>query len=340
MLRLSRREPGLVVSGILHAGLIVAALIAFASVPPLPPPEEAIAVEVVSDSELRAITRGEKTAKEIKPDPKPRVDKLAELKEDNPEGEAKRDVPVPPSRPREVEVADKVAAVQPEQQKVEPPKQEPEVKPERQQAEEPIPEPPRRPPPPKAEDKPKPAEKVEPKPDPKQLAKLIDKTKPDDKPKAKPAEPERKFNISDIRQLLENKDKPESSGAKGQELNRTANLGLPNANDAKMSPSQVDALNALVVGCIKREWTVVQRTRPDLEGFKIHARMSLSRDGALLSKPQVVNSSSDPDFPTWSSRLLSAIHKCAPFKIPSQYDAFYSDWRDWNLLFDSKDLQG
>jgi colicin import membrane protein len=339
-LRFSRQEPGIVVSGVLHASFIVAGLVAFSSVATLPPQEEAIAVEVVSESELRTITKGEKTATEVKPEPKPRADKIAELKEDNPEGEAKRDVPVPPSRPREVEVADKVAAVQPEQQKIEPPKQkEPEVKPERLEAEEPIPDPPKRPPPQKTEDKPKPVEKkAEPKPDTKQLAKIIEQTKPEDKPKAKPAEPDKKFSISDIKALLENKDKPQNSGAKGQELNRTAALGLPNANAAKMSLSQLDALNALVRDCILDKWQAPPPTGP--LGFKLQVRMSLNRDGTLLQRPEMVNSSADPAFAAWSSSLVRAIYKCAPFKIPNQFDAFYSDWRDWNVVFDPKDIHG
>jgi colicin import membrane protein len=339
-LRFSRQEPGLVVSGVMHAGLIVVGLVALSSVAKFPSQEEAIAVDVVSESELRSITKGEKTATEVKPEPKPRVEKLAEVKQDNPEGEAKRDVPVPPSRPRDVEVADKVAAVQPEQQKVEPPKrQEPEIKPEQQQAEEPVPDPPKRPPPPKAEEKAKPVEKkAEPKPDPKQLAKLIDESKPEDKAKAKPAEPERKFNISDIKALLETKDKQQSSGSKGQELNRTAALGLPNANAAKMSLSQLDRLNALVKDCILDKWQAPPPTGP--LGFKLQVRMSLNRDGTLLARPEVVNSSAEPAFGAWSSSLVRAIFKCAPFKIPNQYDAFYSEWRDWNVVFDPKDIQG
>jgi colicin import membrane protein len=340
ILRFSRQEPGLVVSGVMHAGLIVAGLVAFSSVAQFPSQEEAIAVDVVSESDLRSITKGEKTAKEVQPDPKPRVDKLAELKEDNPEGDAKRDVPVPPSRPRDVELADKVAAVQPEQQKIEPQKQErePDLKSE-QPAEEAIPDPPKRPPPQKVEEKPKPVEKkAEPKPDPKQLAKLIDQTKPEEKAKVKPAEPERKFNISDIKALLETKDKQQSSGSKGHELNRTAALGLPNASAAKMSLSQLDGLNALVKECILDRWQAPPPTGP--LGFKLQVRMSLNRDGTLLSRPEVVNTSSNPSFAAWSSSLVRAIYKCAPFKIPNQYDAFYSEWRDWNVVFDPKDIQG
>jgi hypothetical protein len=33
-----------------------------------------------------------------------------------------------------------------------------------------------------------------------------------------------------------------------------------------------------------------------------------------------------------------AIRRCAPFRIPAQYAPFYSDWQDWTITFDAKEM--
>ena len=230
ILRFVKREPGLVASGTGHAAILVAGLVAFSSATPFADQQESVAVELMSASEFGAMMRGDKSAKEVKPDPKPRADKVAEVAEEKPvPGQAERDVPAPPSRPQvlpDPKVAETPPPPQqqakvepkPEPPKVEPPKPEPPKpepakveppKPEPVKEAEPKPEPPKRPEPPKqAETKPEPPKpepkKVEapkpepkkpepPKPEPKKqdLAKLIESSEPKAKPQpAKPAEQE------------------------------------------------------------------------------------------------------------------------------------------------------
>ncbi len=104
-LRINTREPGLWVSGAAHAAMLAAGLFAF-SAERLPDAEEGIPVEIVTDNQLSEITRGEITAKQALPDPKPRVDRVAEAKQERDPGEAPRDVPSPPTRPAEMAQAD------------------------------------------------------------------------------------------------------------------------------------------------------------------------------------------------------------------------------------------
>ncbi|MDQ4135731.1 MAG: protein TolA, partial [Pseudomonadota bacterium] len=73
----NRSEPGLWVSGAAHAAMLGAAIFAF-SAPHFPEAQEGIPVEVITDNQFSEITRGEKTASEVKPDPNPRVDRVAE----------------------------------------------------------------------------------------------------------------------------------------------------------------------------------------------------------------------------------------------------------------------
>ncbi len=62
--------------------------------------EESIPVEVLTENQLREITRGVKTAKEVIPNAPQKVDKVAELRKENEPGEAKKDndLPLPPRK--------------------------------------------------------------------------------------------------------------------------------------------------------------------------------------------------------------------------------------------------
>lgn len=158
----NRSEPGVWVSGAAHAALIGAGLVAFATAP-FPEAAEGIPVEVISESQLAQITRGEKTATEVKPEAKPRAGRVAEKVEEKYPGEETRDAPAPPKRPAEMKVDDtpvvpaaaptppvRPEPPKPEPPKPEPPKPEPRPEPVRQAEAKPVPEKP--PEPPKRED--------------------------------------------------------------------------------------------------------------------------------------------------------------------------------------------
>ncbi|WP_166145383.1 cell envelope biogenesis protein TolA [Methylosinus sp. RM1] len=161
----SRSEPGLVVSAAVHAGLLLATLIAFSDTKKFDDAQESVPVDIVTDAQLNQVMKGEKAAKEIKP--AQRADKVAEQHETKPLpplAEAKKDVaaPPPPLKPRLDEPEDKPEAPPP---------------PKRIAALPPTPEPPLRPTPPKAE----PPKPEPPKPQPA-------KAEP---PKLEPPKPER-----------------------------------------------------------------------------------------------------------------------------------------------------
>jgi hypothetical protein len=72
-MRVSRSEPGVVISSAAHAGLLVAALVLFSDARKFEDAQETIPVEVVTDDALTQVTKGEKTAHD--PRPAPRVDR-------------------------------------------------------------------------------------------------------------------------------------------------------------------------------------------------------------------------------------------------------------------------
>ncbi|MDB5507604.1 MAG: TolA protein [Hyphomicrobiales bacterium] len=219
-MKFSATEPGMIVSGVAHTAMLLATLVAFSDAPKFQEAQESVPVEVVTDAQFNEIMRGEKTAKEMKPQP-PRADKVADVEESKPEkvvNEAKVDtVAPPPKAPRQPDPGEdekpvplppqRVAALpQPEPVKPEPVKPEPPLpplptprpplkaepeKPEPPKEAEAI-EPPKPPVRPREEPKkveaptppkapPKPREP--PRPDPSQIAKLLEQKKAEDAPK-------------------------------------------------------------------------------------------------------------------------------------------------------------
>lgn len=75
----------------LHAAVLAAALFSFSKPQVFADAQEAIAVEVVDANAVRELMRGEQQAKP-QPRPAPRVDRVAEQKEQNPQGQAQRQV--------------------------------------------------------------------------------------------------------------------------------------------------------------------------------------------------------------------------------------------------------
>lgn len=103
----SLREPGLLLSSAAHVALIVGGLVAVSSVTPLPPFEEGIAVEMITESAFSEITRGEEDAAEVAPVPAPRAERVAEAPELRPAGDAPRNTETPAARTPDIEVADR-----------------------------------------------------------------------------------------------------------------------------------------------------------------------------------------------------------------------------------------
>lgn len=207
-MRIKRSEPGLIVSSAAHVALLAATLVAFSSARKFDDAQEAVPVEMITESAFNQIAKGEKSAREAKP--VQRAEKLAEtpeLKPHPPLAEARKDVPLPPppfrrmpdpgeAEPKPPEPVRQAALPSPaEAEKVAPeppprpktPKEEP-PKVEPHKAEAPKPEaakpapPPRPQPEKKAEPEPEKAEPVEP---PKPVARPRDVMKEPHKEAAK-----------------------------------------------------------------------------------------------------------------------------------------------------------
>jgi colicin import membrane protein len=337
-----------------HAAILGAGLLTLTSAA-FPPADEGIPVEVITENQFSEITRGEKTAKEVKPDANPRVDRVAETQEQRDPGEAERDVPAPPTRPAEAKVDDQedVAVAAPT----------PPARPE------PAPEPPRR----EAEKKPGPSEdeiklaereaaealarqqaeaKAEAEAKAKAEAKAraeAEKTKAlaDAKAKAKAeaeakarrqAELAEKFSPGDIRQLLQSKEPAQSAGATGREINRTASLGTSTGNAQRLNPSLRDQLIGLLQEQLHRCWVVPVALQSASKPPVPSIRIKLNQDGSLAADPAVINRSSEPLFDVAADSATRAARRCSPLRIPAQFMPYYQDWKDLVVNFNLRDM--
>jgi colicin import membrane protein len=367
-LKFDKAEPGVWVSGVAHAAVLAAGLLAFTS-ETFPPADEGIPVEVITDNQFSEITRGEKTAREVKPEVNPRVDRVAEVQEQRDPGEAQRDVPAPPTRPAEMKVDEEevaAAAAPPPpparpEPAPEPPKREAEAKPEttqeeiakverdnaealaRQQAEAKA----------KAEAEARARAEAQAKAAAEAKARAEAKAKAEADAKAKAvadakAEAEakakrqaaiaEKFSPGDIRQLLQSKQQAQSSGATGREVNRTASLGTTTGSAQRLNPSQRDQLIGLLQEQLHRCWVVPvalqSATRPPVPSIRI----KLNQDGSLAAEPAVMNRSAEPLFDVAADSATRAARRCAPLRIPAQFMPYYQDWKDLVVNFNLRDM--
>jgi hypothetical protein len=285
----TRPQPGLPVSAAAHVGLLLAALLAFPDARKFEDAHEAVAIDVVTDSPLNEVTKGEKTAKETKPIR--RVDRIAETAETKPLpplAEAKKDIsaPPPPLRRRQEEPEDRPEAPPPPKRvaslpptpeaptRLAPPKPEP-PKIERAKAEPPRPQPPKPEPskpepqakaaPTPPEREPEEAEVVRPKPPPRPTPDKAERPEPEkqaEKPaKPEPAKPaerpkakeEARLKVDEVTKLLEGKKTAEkaSAGEGPRDSKSEKPAAKPKSGDETAPKSKFDA--ASISNLLSRE---------------------------------------------------------------------------------------
>ena len=302
----------------LHVLVLGWGLVSFSSKAFVAPPEDSVAVDVVSADQLAHVMAGMKTGK--KEEPKPLVEKVAEAKPvDDAVGKITEKAPVvtdstPPPQPKVEE--------KPVEKKPDPPKPVAESKPKEEPKEEPKP----------IEKKPDP-----PKVDPIAEALKKEEKKPPPKPQvqaAKPPEPakpktERTFDQSKIAALLDKRD-PSRQAVTGETLNSNAALGLAKGKAADNSATWGALFKEQVLRCWKKPYGGIEAQRVEAE-FSI----KLKKDGTLEAMPAAQTTPGSPFQRVFQESGLRAIIECAPYRLPP---AFFEEWKYFNPVFDSRDL--
>ncbi|MFI5013041.1 MAG: hypothetical protein ACHQAY_11920 [Hyphomicrobiales bacterium] len=351
-------EPGVPLSVIAHAAVLVVSLVSLSSAQPFADTEETLPVEIITSDQLDAMTKGEKTAKEVQPTPKPRVDQVAAAEQLKPtQGTDQTDVPTPPARAPEVSDAASAPPLPPTrppdpvkpEPKAEPQKVVEQPKPEPPKVDAEIPKPPEKPQPQKVVKPPEPPKEVVEQPKPpdleKKIAQILEDKKREEQQKPKPpakvkAEPNFSKTQSEIEKLLVSKEKPQASGSVGAQLQKTASLGTQSGSSPRLSPSMRGAL----IGLLQEQFGKCFQPPPGVDAQTgavpvIHIEFT-GPEGALVGRPILKNPSSDPGTRALADAALRAIARCAPYKIPAQFAPFFDDWRETNFQIDLKNFTG
>lgn len=342
-MRVSRSEPGFVVSSVVHAGLLTAALVLFSDAKKFEDAQEMIPVEVVTDSQLNQVTKGEKTARETKPGP--RVDKVAPVSQTKPrppQAEAKKDVPAPPPplrRQADPGVDDKPEPTPPKRIAALPPAPEPPVRPQPEKKIEkpvepkpveakPAPTPPAKPKAvaPEEKDEPKEAEVVKPKPPtrpkPEKEAKETPAPRPPEKPKAEPrtepkteAKTEPRLKTDEVAKLLESKkheEKPaKAENPDGEASDKKAKGAKPKSGDEAAPKSKFDASS--IANLLSRE--APQRTAStgkEVRTASLGAPEGAAQKLSASMEARIASYIHDHYHPCWASALSLGGETYAP----------------------------
>ncbi|WP_316166052.1 MULTISPECIES: protein TolA [unclassified Bradyrhizobium] len=316
-----RTRKGTVLSVLLHLFVLGWGLFSFSARSMVPPPEDLVPVDVISEESTKSKLGSREGKKEH---PKPLADKIGESKpsddivgkvDSKPVTETDS-APTPQPKP-DKPVEKKPDPPKPLEKKPDPPKPVVEKKPD--------------PPKPVAQDKPKPEDK---KPDPfnpDQIASMLNKDKAKQPPKqqqAQAAQPEppkhkseRKFDYEKIAEAINQKD-PTRRAVTGTELNANAALGTATGNAAANVASWQIAFQEAVGRCFNTPFNGV-----DEDKIEVDIDIQMRPDGSLAAVPTVVGMRA----PTKAVGLAMAesakraVENCQPYAfLPKDR---YSDWK-------------
>jgi len=302
-----------VISGSVHAALMLAALVSLANSKPSDDLANYVPVSVVTDADLSRAALGQRNAPHL-PKPKPLADKIDTLKQvdqtapkvtEKPAITTNSAAPMPQPKPK--------PKPQPKQDAKSTDKEEKKLKQDKPDA--------------------KTAEKQDKKKDEfkaDKIAELLKKTdppKPDEKPK--PRTP--KYDANQIAQLLDHRD-PQREVASAAELNSTPGLGAPTApQDAKLSQTEIDALRERLRDC----WSPPPGIDPN-SNIYVSLRVLFKPDGTLAQMPVVVAGTASPLGPALAESGTRALLSCQPFTMLRP--EHYAQWKDITVDFNPRDL--
>ena len=322
----------LIISGILHAVLLLWGVIAFVARPSEAPHADPLPVEFVSDTQFSQLTAGVKNAPKPIDNAKPLADKVGEPK------------PVKELAPKVVDKPEIRTDSAP------PPEPKPEAKSQPKVAEKSQPKPE-----PKAE--PKPAEKADKpkdKPKPDQVADELKKDeakkppkpekkqrefKPDQiaeelkKDEAKKQRPSPKFDADQVAALLDHRE-PQRQVATAELLNSVASLGAPVGQAAHLSQSELDALRAKLISL----WNPPAAVSVHPDQYVVTIRIRLARNHRLVGQPEVLTSGDGPLFEATRDSAVRAVFQAQPYDMLSL--TTYDQWKEIDINFDPREVFG
>ncbi len=302
------------VSSTLHGALLLFLILGLASARKFEDSQEAIPVEIVSETQLNRIMNGEEHAKPApEPPPAPRSETPPTPPEPPPELRTAEE-PTPPPRPE--------PTPPPKPEPAPPPKPEPSPTPKQVE----MPEPPVRP------KEPPPTKPAPERPKSDAIAKVVEH----DKTEAKPA---RAYDSNAIAKLIQPKSSPASSSAGASNAAAATPQGQPHHDAPKMSVSMASALDAWLTESYLNCWTPPP-TMPEGDVYVAEIKVVFNPDGSLSARPILLNPPTDPAWRAHAESAMRAVRKCDPLHVPPEYAPYFQEWKIETIHFDPRDTQG
>ena len=318
---------GWIFSGILHGGVIVAAVLGLPSLfqGDAEFVEETIVVSLVSEEDVVGVDRSALEPEPVleaalEPEPEPALEPVVEAAPEPERIKVKAPEPPPPPpepEPEPIEVKAPEPPPPPEPEPVvaavtpEPPPPPPEVKPE--------PEPPVAPQAPQAPQTSVPKPRAKPAPAQPSFDSLL-KSVVEDEPEKKP-QPEPEFNtlLANVADTLPPKPKTETR----DRPQRTSTMKLALANQ----------IAAEIKTRVEANWSVPAGVR-DAGDLVVTIRIRLGRDGAVQSAEILdANYAEDPNFRAMAESARRAVQRASPIKALRRFGYDYNEWRDVTMTF-------
>ena len=104
------------------------------------------------------------------------------------------------------------------------------------------------------------------------------------------------------------------------------------------SPSLRDALVGILQEQLHKCWVIPVALQSAPNPPTPSVRVKLNPDGSLAAEPAVMNRSSDALFGVAADSAIRATRRCAPLRIPAQFQPYYQDWKDLVVNFNIRDL--
>ncbi len=342
-------QLSLLISFLLHGGLIAWAYLLMLATPKLEPPEpEPITVALITPSELLRLKQGSETAKEFeakaKEEPKPDVSKLEAEKpkpveaptppEETPPSPPQEAKPTPPEAakasepppdPKSDPIAEKLAALPPDPPPGPTPEELKQIEDQKRAAE---------------EERKKAAEKRK-----EEEKKKAEEKKKKEEEKKKLAEAKRKAeakkkSAADRLAALLDKDPtkrgaPQSADVPTKETNYTGpTAGAREGTDSVLSVREQDILKGLISSQLRGCWKL-PGGGGGIETTVVTLRWQLNADGSLDGEPSVEDPQSGPVYQIAAEAAIRAVKGCSPFTLPPDK---YAAWKTIIWDFDPREM--
>ena len=157
----------------------------------------------------------------------------------------------------------------------------------------------------------------------------------------------KEFNLDDIakkidaapnaesgpKQALEDKAKPKPAGPAGQKAAANAKgprAGAPEGTDTVLTAGQKDALIGQLRDRVQRCWNINAGLQ-DAARLQPVVEFELNQDGSVRGTPRVANPDPSPQFQDAANSAIRAVVQCQPYALPPD---LYANWEYVSLRFD------